>query len=74
MIYYKTGIALAEVPVNCAPLLDSTDYSIETALAYNASGMALYWHFDDLDGAHTVTQVTPASSGNYVWAHQAQGI
>lgn len=74
MIYYKTGIALPEVPVNCVPLQDSTDYALETALAYNASGMALYWHFDDLDGNHTVTQVTPAASGNYLWAHQAQGM
>src|SRR5262245_14797607 len=50
-IYYDVDTALSKVPVNVAPLTDDTDFkSLETAVAYNASGMALYWHFVTSNG------------------------
>lgn len=63
--------ALAEVPVNIAPLIDDTDFkAIEAALAYNAAGLALYWHFVTTAGAYSVTAVTPTTGGNYDWTDQ----
>ena len=63
--------ALAEVPVNLLPLLDDTDFkAIEAAVAYNAAGLALYWHFVTPAGAYTVTAVTPTKGGNYDWTDQ----
>ena len=64
-------VTLAEVPVNIMPLLDDTDFkAIEAAVAYNAAGMALYWHFVTPGGAYTVTAVTPTSGGDYDWTDQ----
>ena len=64
-------VNLSEVPVNVLPLLDDTDFkSIEAAIAYNAAGMALYWHFVTPAGAYTVTAVTPTTGGNYDWTDQ----
>lgn len=64
-------VALAEVPVNLLPLLDDTDFkSIEGAVAYNAGGMALRWHFVTTAGAYTVTSVTPTTGGDYDWTDQ----
>jgi hypothetical protein len=63
--------ALTEVPVNLMPLIDDTDFkSIEGAVAYNAAGMALRWHFVTTAGAYTVTSVTPTTAGNYDWTDQ----
>lgn len=70
-IWMDVDAALAEVPVNIMPLLDSTDFkSIEAAVAYDAAGMALYWHFVTTAGAYTVTAVTPTTGGNYDWTDQ----
>ena len=70
-IWMDVDTALAEVPVNMLPLLDDTDFkSIEAAVAYNAAGMALYWHFVTPGGAYTVTAVTPTSGGDYDWTDQ----
>lgn len=68
--------ALSEVPVNIAPLIDNTDFkTIEDAVAYNAAGMALNWHFVTTAGAYTLTAVTPTTGGNYDWTDQgAAGI
>jgi hypothetical protein len=75
MIWMDVDAALSEVPVNVAPLTDDSDFkSVESAVAYNASGMALYWHFVTPDGNYTVTQVTPTTGGTYDWAHQNQGM
>lgn len=75
MIWMDVDTALAEVPVNVAPLTDDTDFkTIETAVAYNQAGMALYWHFITTGGSYTATAVTPTSAGNYDWAHQQQGM
>ena len=75
VIWMDVDAALSEVPVNVAPLTDDGDFkSIESSVAYNASGMALYWHFITTGGAYTVTQVTPTTSGDYDWTHQGQGL
>jgi hypothetical protein len=70
-IWYDVDTALAEVPVNKVPLVDDTDFkSIEAAIAYNAAGLALYWHFVTTAGAYSVTAVTPTTGGNYDWTDQ----
>lgn len=70
-IWMDVDTALAEVPVNIMPLLDDTDFkTIEGAVAYNAAGMALRWHFVTSAGAYTVTSVTPTTGGNYDWTDQ----
>lgn len=75
-IYYDVDVALTEVPVNVLPLIDNSDFkTIEDAVAYNAAGMALYWHFVTSAGAYTVTAVTPTTGGTYDWTDQgAAGI
>lgn len=75
-IWMDVDTALSEVPVNVMPLLDATDFkTIEDAVAYNAAGMALYWHFVTTAGAYSVTAVTPTAAGNYDWTDQgAAGI
>jgi len=70
-LWMDVDTALAEVPVNLLPLLDDTDgKSIEAAVAYNAAGLALYWHFVTTAGAYSVTAVTPTTGGNYDWTDQ----
>ena len=70
-LWMDVDAALAEVPVNIFPLLDDTDFkSIEGAVAYNAAGMALRWHFVTTAGAYTVASVTPTTGGNYDWTDQ----
>lgn len=70
-IWMDVDTALAEVPVNILPLLDDTDFkTIEDAVAYNATGMALFWHFVTSAGAYTVTAVTPTTAGVYDWTDQ----
>lgn len=70
-LWMDVDAALAEVPVNIFPLIDDTDFkSIEGAVAYNAAGMALRWHFVTCAGAYTVTSVTPTTGGNYDWTDQ----
>lgn len=70
-IWMDVDVALAEVPVNLLPLLDDTDFkAIENAVAYNAAGLALYWHFVTAAGAYTVTAVTPTTGGDYDWTDQ----
>lgn len=70
-LWMDVDAALAEVPVNIMPLIDDTDFkSIEDAVAYNATGIALNWHFVTCAGAYTVTAVTPTTGGNYDWTDQ----
>lgn len=70
-LWMDVDTALAEVPVNIFPLIDDTDFkSIEGAVAYNAAGMALRWHFVTTGGAYTVTSVTPTTGGAYDWTDQ----
>lgn len=70
-IWYDVDTALAEVPVNLMPLIDDTDFkTIEGAVAYNAAGMALRWHFVTTAGAYTVTSVTPTTAGAHDWTDQ----
>ena len=70
-IWMDVDVALAEVPVNLLPLLDDTDFkAIEAAVAYNAAGLALYWHFVTAAGVYSVTAVTPTTGGDYDWTDQ----
>lgn len=70
-MYFDVDTAITECPVNLLPLLDATDFkTIEDAVAYNAAGMALYWHFCTSAGAYTVTAVTPTTAGVYDWIDQ----
>lgn len=70
-LWMDVDVALAEVPVNLLPLLDDTDFkAIEAAVAYNAAGLALFWHFVTPAGAYTVTAVTPTTGGDYDWTDQ----
>src|SRR5574343_101795 len=70
-LWMDVDTALAEVPVNIFPLIDDTDFnSIEGAVAYSATGMALRWHFVTCAGAYTVTSVTPTTGGDYDWIDQ----
>ena len=70
-IYFDVDVALAEVPVNKVPLVDDTDFkTIEGAVAYDAAGMALRWHFVTTAGAYTVTSVTPTTAGVHDWTDQ----
>ena len=75
-IWMDVDTALAEVPVNIFPLVDDTDFkTIEGAVAYNAAGLSLRWHFVTCAGAYTVTSVTPTSGGDYDWTdHGDSGI
>ena len=74
-MYLDVDSALAEVPVNIAPLIDDTDFvSIEESVAYNASGMDLIWHFLTTSGAYSATPVTPTTGGDYDWTHQDGGM
>lgn len=71
-IYFDVDAALAEVAVNALPIVDAaTGATIKTDLAYNAAGMALFWHFVTPAGAHTVTAVTPTTAGVHDWAAQS---
>lgn len=70
-IYMDVDIAIAEAPVNVMPLIDDTDFkSIEDAVAYNAAGMALIWHFVTTAGVMTETAVTPTTAGVHDWTDQ----
>lgn len=75
MIEMSVGVALAEVPVNVAPLVDDDDFiTLKDAVVYNETGMDLRWNFVTADGAYTSTAVTPTTSGDYDWVHQGDGM
>ena len=64
-----------DVPANRFPLTDDTDFkTIEGAVAWNAAGITVYWHFVTTAGVITNIQVTPAAAGDYTWSVEAQGI
>lgn len=70
-LWLDVDTAIAEAPVNLFPLTDDADFkSVEAAVAYNATGMALYWHFTTTAGAYSVTAVTPTTGGAYDWTDQ----
>ncbi len=67
-IWLDVDTALANVPINTLPLIDETDgVTIEGAVTYDQSGLALFWHFITSAGVKTVTAVTPTASGDYDW-------
>lgn len=74
-LWMDVDAALSEVPVNIMPLLDDTDFKTrEEAVAYNAAGLELIWHFTTTAGATTATVVTPTTAGDYDWVHQDGGM
>jgi hypothetical protein len=76
-MWMDVDTALTEVPVNLMPLIDDTDFkSIEAAVAYNAAGLALYWHFVTTAGVYNNgVAVTPTTGGDYDWTdHGSHGI
>lgn len=74
-LWMDVDTALSEVPVNILPLIDDTDFKTrEEAVAYNAAGLELIWHFTTPGGATTATVVTPTTAGDYDWAHQDGGM
>lgn len=64
------------LPVNKLPLVDATDKeTIETAVAYNASGLVLIWNFVTTSGVVSRTQITPSTGGgNYDWNNDGNGM
>jgi hypothetical protein len=75
MIPVIKDTALGEVAVNVSPLKDDTDFkTIETAIAYNESGMTLQWNQLRSDGSVWTFSVTPTTSGDYDWTHQGNGM
>ena len=74
-IWFDVDAALAEVPVNKAPLVDATDgKTIEEAIAYNEGGMDLNWNFVTTAGAQTQTNVVPTTGGVHDWLHAGNGM
>ena len=74
-IWFDVDVALAEVPVNTAPLVDATDgKTIEDALVYNEAGMDLNWNFVTTAGAMTHTNVVPTTAGVHDWTSQGNGM
>lgn len=74
-MWMDVDTALSEVPVNVMPLMDDTTFKDrEEAVAYNAAGLELIWHFTTTGGATTATVVTPTTGGAYDWAHQGGGM
>jgi len=73
-IIMSVDTALGEVPVNIAPLVDSSDFTIEESVVYNQGGMDLNWNFVDKDGVFTQTNVVPTSGGAHDWTNQGNGM
>ena len=75
--FMDVDVALTEVPVNIMPLLDATDFkTIEDAVAYNAAGLSLVWHFVTTAGVYNNgVAVTPTTGGAHDWTdHGTHGI
>lgn len=57
------------VPVNILPLIDDTDFkTIETAVVYNSTGLAVTWNFVTSAGVQTGVAITPTTAGVYDWS------
>jgi len=75
-MWLNVDAILTEVPVNILPLTSNSDFdTVDETIAYDESGMELYWHFTKTDGSTTVTAVTPTTGGGkHDWAHQDHGM
>lgn len=70
--YINTEI---EIPINLVPIVDESDFTTpETALVYNEPGLMLLWNFVSASNVHTVTEVTPAETGDYEWRNLGNGM
>jgi hypothetical protein len=60
-----------QVPVSKMPLVDKTDFvTIEDAIAYNESGMAVAWNFCTTAGVMTTTAITPTTGDDHDWLEE----
>jgi len=74
-LWMDVDAALAEVPVNVMPLVDDTDFKTrEVSVTFDQAGMDLVWNFVTTAGAYTQTAVTPATSGDYLWTNEGDGM
>lgn len=75
-MWLDVDTALAEVPINCVPLIDDTDFkSREESVVYNQAGLDLVWNFVTSAGAYSQTAVTPTDTGgDYDWVNQGNGM
>ena len=53
------------VPMNIAPVMQDDGLTIEPALVYNSTGIAVQWNFVTTAGAFTSVAITPTTSGVY---------
>ena len=68
--------AAVTVPCNILPLVASSDGKTiaDNTIAYNETGLEVYWNFVTTAGAQTCTPITPTTSGDYDWTHVDGGM
>jgi len=60
-----------QVPVSLMPLVDRTDFiTIEDAIVYNETGMAVAWNFVTTAGVMTTTAITPTTGDDHDWLEE----
>ena len=71
---------MPKLPVDTAvvfeigPLIDDTDFkTLETAIAYDESGMSVDL-FKNTGSAITKVDITPTTSGTFDWTHKGNGV
>ena len=74
MIWMDVDIAVS-APANIVPLVSDSDFkTVDETIAYNESGMLLYWHFVTTAGVISVSVITPTSAGTHDWDHTEHGM
>jgi hypothetical protein len=68
--------AAVTVPVNIVPLVASSDGKTvaDNTIAYNETGLEVYWNFVKTDGTISCTPITPTTGGSYDWSHVDGGM
>lgn len=60
-----------QVPVSLMPLVDRTDFiTIEDAIAFDETGIAVAWNFVTTAGVMTTTAITPTAASNHDWLEE----
>ena len=74
MIWMDVDTAVS-APANIVPLVSDSDFkTVDETIAYNESGMLLYWHFVTTAGTLSITIVTPTAAGTHDWDHTDHGM
>ena len=74
MIWMDVDAAVS-VPANIAPLISDADFkTVDEGIAWNESGMLLYWHFVTTAGVISVTNVVPTTAATHDWDHTDHGM